>query len=400
MNKPRLMIIGASWEQVPLIKTAKKMGYCVLATSPLANSEGLLFADETAIVDPRDLREVLKIAQDFLPLGITADECDYSHYAAVYASIQLGLNNDGLVGAQYTTNKLWMREMCKKSHILQPRFMACRTFNDCKKAADLIGWPVIVKPVDNRGAFGINIANSIDELEYAYLDALMNAHSREVIVEAYIEGTHITVDGCVDQQGVHHNLAIASKEVIPGDKPIIIQVNYPASISKKNSDYILATNSQVIGALEIKAGLTHSEYILDKKGRCFLVETANRGGGVLTSAYIVPEMSGVNTNKLLINNSVGKEYNFSLKPFQGSVILKFFVFEPGFVKQILGLEKAKNIDGVQHLKLFIAPGDKLKQPQSGAERHGFVILKANNIDSINRLFKKTINSIRLVYEDD
>jgi len=394
------MIIGASWEQVPLIKTANKMGYYVLATSPIAESEGFSFADESAIIDPRDLRGVMKIAQDFKPTGITADECDYSHYAAVYASIQLGLHNDGLAGAQYTTNKLWMREQCHKSHILQPRFMACITFKDAKKAADLIGWPVIAKPVDNRGAFGINIANSNDELEFAYLDALMNAHSREVIVEAYIEGTHITVDGCVDQQGIHHNLAIASKAVIPGDKPIIIQVDYPANISKENSDYILSINSQVIGALEIKAGLTHSEYILDKKGRCFLVETANRGGGVLTSAYIVPEMSGVNTNELLINNSVGQKYQFSMEPFQGSVILKFFVFKSGLVKHILGLEEAKNIEGVQHIKLFVSPGDQLTQPKSAAERHGFVILKANNIDIINSLFKKTINCIRLVYEDD
>jgi len=396
----RLMIIGASWEQVPLIKLAKKMGYYVLATSPNIDAEGFNYSDEKAIVDPRDLRRVVSIAEDFNPIGISADECDYSHYAAVYSSIKLGLCNDGFAGAQYTSNKLWMREQCHKSHILQPRFVACRTFLDADKASGLIGWPVIVKPVDNRGAFGINIANTIDELEYAYFDALMNSHSREVIVEAYIEGTHITVDGCVDQGGVHHNLAIASKAVTPGDKPIIIQVDYPASISQESCDYILATNSQVINALEIKAGLTHSEYILDNRGRCFLVETANRGGGVLTSAYIVPEMSGVDTNKLLIKNSVGERFSFKVKPFKGSVILKFFVFETGLVKHIHGLEEAKTIQGVKHIKLFFNSGDRLTQPQSGAERHGFMILKADSGNKINKLFSKTINAIRIVYDKD
>ena len=195
---------------------SKKMGCYVLATSPLEDDEGLSIADEQVIVDPRDLRQIMVTAELFKPDGITADECDYSHYAAVYAAARLGLQHDGFAGAQYTTNKLWMREQCQKSHILQPRFLACKTFDDAKKAVDLMGWPVIVKPVDNRGAFGVNVAVSISELEHAYLDALMNAHSREVIVEAYIEGTHITVDGCVDQDGVHHNLAIASKSVIPG----------------------------------------------------------------------------------------------------------------------------------------------------------------------------------------
>jgi biotin carboxylase len=392
------MIIGASWEQIPLIKTAKEMGCYVLATSAEEDAEGLLLADKQVVVDPRDLRSILKIAKSFQPDGVTADECDYSHYAAVVISENLELPHDGMIAAQYTTNKLWMRDQCHKAHILQPRFVACRTFKDALNAMNLIEWPVIVKPVDNRGAFGINIANSNSELKHAYLDALINSHSREVIVEAYIEGIHITVDGCVDQDGIHHNLAIASKDVMTGDKPIIVQVDYPAKISKENRDYIFSVNSQVIEALEICSGLTHSEYIFDKKGRCFLVETANRGGGVLTSAYIVPAMSNVDVSSLLVNNALNQKFSINIKPYAGSVILKFFVFKPGKVAKVVGIEDVKSIKGVEYIKIFIGSGDELFPPQSGSERHGFVILKAINIDKINLLYQKIISTIQVVYE--
>lgn len=394
------MIIGASWEQVSLINTAKKMGCYILVTSTDEASEGIDLADEHAIVDPRDLTKLLEVANNFNPDGITADACDYSHFAAVYLSIRLGLKNDGLPGAQNTTNKLWMRQKCQKAHILQPRFFSCRTIEDSIKAVELIGWPVIVKPVDNRGAFGINVANSEDELKYAFLNALINSYSRDVIVEAYVEGTHITVDGCVDQGGIHHNLAIASKEIIPGEKPIIVQVDYPAQISEETIDYVMSVNNEVIEALEITNGLTHSEYILDIKGRCFLVETANRGGGVLTSAYIVPEMSGVDLSKLLINNAIGKDFFINKVPFNGNVILKFFVFEPGTIFEIKGIREVNKIKNVKHLKLFVKPGDKLEKPQSGVDRHGFVILKANSADKIDSLYQKVMNTIEIVYKND
>jgi biotin carboxylase len=400
LKQHRLMIIGASWEQVPLIEKAKRMGHYILVTSTTKSAEGLFLADQSAIVDPRDLPKILKIARSFQPDGITADECDYSHYAAVFISKNLGLPHDGLAAAQYTTNKLWMREQCHKVQILQPRFISCRIFKDAQHAIDLIGWPVIVKPVDNRGAFGINVVNSNSELESAYLDALMNSHSREVIIEAYIEGTHITVDGCVGQDGVHYNLAIASKKVIPGDKPIITQVDYPANISGENCDYVFSVNSQVVEALEIRGGLTHSEYILDKKGRCFLVETANRGGGVLTSAYIVPAMSGVDVSTLLINNALGKDFIVTPEFYTGFVILKFFVFKPGQVKKILGVKEAKQLEGVQHIKLMVSAGNILVQPQSGADRHGFVILKADTVREIDNLYKTIMSTIRVIYEEN
>lgn len=393
----RLMVIGGTWEQEPLIKAAKEMGCYVLATDGDEKSAGLRHADETKILDPRDLPQALKIARDFDPDGITADECDYSHYAAVYASVQLGLPNAGLSAAQLTTNKLWMRLRCRDHHITQPRFFPCHTIEEATSAADVIGWPVIVKPVDNRGAFGVNVAHDEGALAAAFLDALMNAHSREVIVEAYIEGTHITVDGCVDQQGVHHNLAIASKKVTPGDKPIIVGVVYPAEIPDDARDYVLNTNSKVITALGITGGLTHSEYIVDEKGRCFLVETANRGGGVLTSAKIVPAVSGVDVSRLLINNALGLSYDVEPRMAEGVVMLTFFVFPPGKVKSIRNVDKAKALPGVVDLFMLIDEGQELVPPMSGAGRHGFVILQADNMDGIVALRGCVLDTILIEY---
>ncbi|RHX78268.1 ATP-grasp domain-containing protein [Leptospira yasudae] len=394
----KLMIIGATWEQLPLIQTAKKKGYYVVATDANPEAIGLQYADVTEQLDPRDLSKALVIAKKHQVEGAVADECDYSHYAATYVNETLGFPTDGIAAAQFTTNKRWMRERCREHHILQPRFVACRTLEEVEAAAELIGLPVIIKPTDNRGSFGVHKVEKKEDLKAAYLDSLLNAHSREVLVEAFIEGIHLTVDGCMDQRGEHHNLAIASKKVMPGDKPIITEVLYPAAISQESIDHVLKTNSAVIEALQIKRGATHSEYVLDDKGRCFLLETATRGGGVLTSAKIIPEVSNVNISELIIANAMKEKYEINLSFNRKAAMLTFFIFPPGKVKSIEGLDQVNQMPELLHIQLSIKPGDTLLPMQSGADRHGFAIITSENTESLQKMREVIFNTIKIQYE--
>jgi biotin carboxylase len=395
--KKKLMIVGATWEQVPLVKKAKELGCEVVATAPLPEADGFAFADYAEVVDPRDLQRVLELVRKHGVNAITADECDYSNYAAAFVRNEMGWHNQGMDAVQLTTNKHWMRERCREHHIVQPRFAACRTIEEVREAADLIDFPVIVKPVDNRGAFGVRRVNRAEDLESAFLHALMNAHSREVLVEAFIEGTHLTVDGCIDASGKHFNLGIASKKIMSGDKPIITEVIYPAEISPELSAYVLESNAKVIKALNIKRGITHSEYILDSRGRCFLLETANRGGGVMTSNVIVPAISGVDISELLVREAFNEP--FDVKPWKESkaAMLGFLVFPPGKVAKIEGVEAAAAQSGVLHLRMLIKEGDTLVPPQSGAGRHGFGIFLGNSREEVRALCEAANNAIKITY---
>jgi biotin carboxylase len=281
--------------------------------------------------------------------------------------------------------------------VVQPRFAACRNIDQVREAAELIDFPVIVKPVDNRGAFGVRRVDRAKDLESAFLHALMNAHSREVLVEAFIEGTHLTVDGCVDSFGKHVNLGIASKKILPGEKPIITEVIYPAEISEELTAHVLETNTKVVQALGIKRGVTHSEYILDSRSRCFLLETANRGGGVLTSNVIIPAISGVDISEVLVREALGEP--FEVKPWKESkaAMLGFLVFPPGKVAKISGVEEAMRVPGVLHLRMLIKEGDTLVPPQSGAGRHGFGIFCGRSREEVRALCEATNDAIKIAY---
>ncbi|MGH6955023.1 MAG: ATP-grasp domain-containing protein, partial [Alphaproteobacteria bacterium] len=315
-----------------------------------------------------------------------------------YVACRLGLPNDGLAAAQFTTNKRWMRERSLAAGIVQPEFRPCRSLEEAEAAVGALGLPVVIKPVDNRGAFGVTIVHAAGELAESCYHAVMHAHSREVLVERFVEGTHVTVDGCADAQGAHHNLAVASKTTIAGNKPVINEVVYPAEMPAGARDAVLEANSRVVRALGIRGGLTHSEYIVDRHGRPRLVEIANRGGGVLTSALIVPIVSGVDVLANLVSAALGEPFPVAPTPSTGVVMLRFFLFAPGRVKAIHGLEDASRIAGVAHVRLVIKPGDVLTPPDSAGGRHGFAILSGPDRAAIDRLLAEVVGAIKISYE--
>ena len=396
--KKKLMIIGANWEKVPLIQKAKKLGHFVFVTDESKFAEGFKYADKYQVINPRDLKKLLDVAKKYKPNGITADQCDYSHFAAVYIAKNLGLSNDGLTGAQLTTNKLWMREACLKDHILQPRFSSAKNFQDVEIACELIGLPIILKPTDNRGSIGVNIVRRKKQLRKSFLDTMANSHSRHVIVEAFIEGTHITVDGAFDQKGYHHNLAVACKKNMKGAKPVITDVLYPADLNKNLEENIKKINLRVVNALHLRSGLTHAEYILDNKGRCFLVEMANRGGGVLTSSVIIKNYTGIDLSELIIKNALKEKFIFKTLNKKTKIILKFLKFKSGKVIKISGLNEIKIIKNMLFFKLLFEENHVLSQPKSGAERHGFTIIKYSNKVQLRETLNKIKSKLKLIYK--
>lgn len=401
MKKDRLMVIGATWEQVPLIQAAKKIGCEVIATSNSPHADGFIYADHYEIVDPRDLGAIVEVAQKYSVDAVTADSCDYSNYAAMFLRNKMGFSSHGMHAVQLTTNKHWMRVRCAEKGVLQPHFVVCHSYLETCKASEIIGFPLIIKPADNRGSFGVTRVDRSSELEGAFLRALMNAYSREVLVEEYISGVHITVDGCVDSNRKHINLGIASKKTTSDEIPIILEVSYPANnIDEELIEKIFNINDDVIKALEIKRGLTHSEYIIDASGDCYLVEAANRGGGVLTSGVIIPAISGVNLSEILVLEALGRAYKVT--PWDKSLfaMLDFFIFPEGVISKIAGISDVVAHPNVLHLKMMIKEGDLLVRPSSGAGRHAFAIYIGKSHEELQNLKKITRKLIRIEYVEN
>ena len=101
---------------------------------------------------------------------------------------------------------------------------------------------------------------------------------------------------------------------------------------------------------------------------------------------------------MLIANALNKKFTYKKKKFNGFCVLKFLIFKAGKVVKISGLSKIKKFKEVVVIKLLIKSNQKISAPQSGAGRHGFVILNCKNKSEINKIYNKIIKTLQINYD--
>ena len=376
MNKRTALVINLGWEQEPLIRTVMSLGFRVVGITNDPAYSNHLQLDEVHVCDYRDLVRMVELAERIKPDYVMADQCDYSYFAVSVIAERFGLPGPRIQEAQVATNKWLQRRKGDASGLLQPKFRLVSSVAEAQQAASDLGLPMILKPVDNRGSFGVNKIERNSDIETAFVDALANSHSRLVLAEEFIAGTHITIDGYCFPKAGHRSLTLATKEMLGGARQVAIGIIYPGELSADVYRQAIANNEEVVCKLGFRFGMTHAEYMIDANGRSFLIEIANRGGGCYTSAKIVPAVSGINVTEQLVLDSIGAGRDLYVEQHGGSggsAYLKFFVLPPGRIRQISGIDRARGMAGVEALWLRLSNGDVVAPTTTDADRHGFVI---------------------------
>lgn len=396
----RVLIMPGGIEQVFIIRKAKELGLFVVVIDPSPDAVGFADADLTEIASPRDIDRCLAIARRHQIEAVVADQCDYSLFASACIADILGLHAPSVSAAQLATNKRLMRERVARAGLDQPTFRACRTPEEADAAVAATGLPAIFKPVDNRGCFGVSTVRSRDEIKDSFYEALANAHSREVIVETFLDGTMVTVDGYCFGPGHYLALGVASKRKVGGRRNVDMEVMYPAELPEDEVARVLDYNARTVEALGLTFGATHGEYLITADGTPYLIEIANRGGGVYTAPVIVPSLSFAPVPELLLRNAFGEfpgPEGVEPAPQARSTVLGFIDFGVrGTLVSVGGVDDALRIPGVLAVYVLARTGAPLPDITHGPSRHGFVIATAPTRDGARALVRQVRDTLQVV----
>lgn len=98
-------------------------------------------------------------------------------------------DQDSMIGAKLTSNKAVTTNLLKKAGLPTPNHAVAYDYRQALEAAEKIGWPVVVKPVDGERGEGVsmNIGNSAD-LQPAVELALKYSKLKGVLVEESVSG--------------------------------------------------------------------------------------------------------------------------------------------------------------------------------------------------------------------
>jgi carbamoyl-phosphate synthase large subunit len=391
-----MVIAGGEW-QVPLIRTAKAMGLFVINSNLYPDSPGFRYADVGLVADVLDREKNLAFAHEYKPDGVVTDQTDISVPTVAYLCEQLGLPGIGRGPAQLFTNKFLMREFLRQRGYPAPEYLLCKKPEDALGLAAKIGYPIVLKPPANQGSRGVFRVDSEAELPGRYADSVRASHDGDVIAERFIPGEGLTVEG-FKTLSRHYSLAVSRRETFAHNPMLGAVQIYSFTAEDIDFESLKQQHNSMVEEMGLNFGITHAEYILSN-GKFFLVEVAARGGGSGTSSHVIPAMSGVETNELLIRMSLGERID-ALAPSArtyGFAMISFLNFQPGLVKAICGMDKVRGLPGLLHISLNFGPGERLDLPRDGSSRQGSFIAVAQSLEELQVLQQTIRRELRVTY---
>lgn len=398
INKKKVMVVAGGEWQVPIIKKAIELGHCVINSNPHENSPGFKLADAHLIADVLDKESNLSYAIQYMPDAILTDQSDIAVPTVAYLCEKLNLPGIGHDISLRFTNKLLMRQQSCSLGQPNPDFKLCTDLRDVESFVNKNGYPIVIKPPASQSSRGVSKVDNLSQLVSSFELAKSFSSDNAVLVESFIPGFEITIDG-IKTFSRHYSLATSTKKHY-NHNPMVASDLY-FSNNHDEFDLIKLHNQHdlFIEKLGLPFGLTHAEYKY-YDGNFYLIEVAARGGGTLISSDIVPLMSSVDTNSLLIRMALGEKLDYIDVHFpkEVKVALTFFNFLPGKIKTIQGVEEALSFDGVKSIGVNLNAGDVIKPPEDDRSRHGYLIASANSKVDLDLLVSKVKNTVKVIYE--
>lgn len=380
----KILIIGVGWEQIPLILKAKEKGLYVIAT--VWWEEKRIPADKVYKVDNRDLQAIDTIICTEHPDYITADESDAAMYAVAFFAEKYHFYGPKLSTQTITNNKFLQRECVVGTSVLQPTYKLCWNLEMAQGFAMQIGYPVMVKPIDNCGSIGVSKVRREDEFEALWLKAIENSYSRVCIIEKCIEGDVITADGFCDSEGFEF-IATSSKDMYESNKNVAKVLYYPGKFSDTLVQTIKDNTEEVAKAIGIDFGFAHFEFIIEKNTqKLYLVEAANRGGGVFISDIILEEITGLDYASALLEMAMGEPVKLKCHQQYISKAMLYFLELRGKTEGHVAIENVST-----HISAaYLGARQNLSgvQEKASAGREGVLLLKGQTFEEMSAAGKQ------------
>lgn len=301
----RIVVIGASELQNPLILRAKEMGYETHVFAWKAGDIGERTADRFYPVSITETEEILGICREIRPDAVCTIASDLAAIAVNRVANALGLPSNPPETAVIATNKAAMREAFRNAGIPVPAFVKTGPGEDLSGIRRM-RFPIIVKPTDRSGSRGINKLASPEGLAEAVALAAGESFEKKAIAEEYLEGPEYSCE-CVSQGGKHHFLSITKKYTT--GTPHFIETGHlePAGLGPETAEKVREQVFRALDALHVTTGASHSEFkILPESGEIRLIEIGARMGGDCIGSDLVRLTTGIDFVGNVIRAAAGE----------------------------------------------------------------------------------------------
>lgn len=387
----KIMILGAGIYQLPLIKKAKSLGLYTIVCSIKGNYPGFKYADKCYYVDTTDTEQILEIANYEKISGICTTGTDVAITTLGTVCEKMHLSGVSKEAAYKATNKLKMKCALKSAGVKTAEFIEINSLTQLKIAYQKLHKPVILKVIDKSGSRGIIKIENAGNLEGAYKYCCQCTNSSYMLLEEYIEGEEIGVDGFIKDGKIELYLPHKKLIISNGKTNIPLGHELPLEMSDKNKRNLFLEIRKAITALDIDNCAFNADVFM-KDGEAYIIEVGARCGAT-GIPEIISQYCGFDYYEKLIKVAIGDKVNFDFKKSNYSCSNLIFSTRSGTLKSIT----YDDINGVD-VSIDVELGEQVNKVENGTDRLGQIIASGHSLNEIRDKVSQFMNSLVIVID--
>ena len=394
----KLMILGAGIYQVPLIETAKRMGYYTIAVSIPGNYPGFKIADKVYYVNTTDVPKVLEIAKEEGIKGILTAGTDVAVITIGKVCDTLGLTGISYKAAENATSKRLMKECYEAAGVRTARFREISVDTPDEEIASQIEgleFPLIFKAVDTSGSRGIMRVDSQEEFPAARANVLKYTHDDHYLIEEFIEGEEFGAQAFIENGELQFILPHGDY-VFHGDTGVPVGHFAPYDIGEEATADAKLQLTLAAKAMGLDNCAINADFIM-KDGKTYVLELGGRSGATCL-AELVSIYYGFDYYEKMIRVALGEKVSFESDKAVPNASKLLLSDRTGIITSI----RNDNVVGgdLCDIHFDYEVGDHVNAFHVGPDRIGHVITKGKTLEEAVKVLDEAMDQIHITVEGE
>jgi len=421
-SQPSRVIILASartYRNHPFLEAAKRLGLEVVkgrdVPLPMLNK-----IDSGLPLDYRDIRKsteaIIRYAEK-TPVGAIIGLDDSGTLLAANASAALSLPHNSLEAALAARNKHTMRQRFAEAGVPWPNFRLYRVGDDPESIAyeiqgphpsttaslrfasaqganSSVSYPCVLKPTTLSGSRGVMRADNPEEFVQRFerlRKILFAERCDEVLVEDYIPGVEVSVEGLLDG-GQLHVLALFDKPD-PLEGPFFEETIYvtPSRLPPETQAAIFEAAAKAAAALGLREGPIHAELRVNERGPWLLEVAARSIGGMCSKTLRFG--TDMSLEELILRQAFGMELDTQREKRAGGVMM-IPIPQAGLLRAVHGEDEARAIPLIESVEIAASLNYPLVPLPEGDSYLGFIFARGESPEAVETALREAHSKLR------
>ena len=328
--------------------------------------------------------------------------------AAAYAARTFGIPYNHPAAVEACRSKLRMREVFQNAGLPVPWFRRFPIAPIPEPSLEGIPFPCVLKPLSLSASQGVMRANSQDGflaaasrlarlLESAEIRAAREPNLDQMIVEGYIPGREVAVEGLLSD-GSLRILALFDKPD-PLEGPYFEETIYitPSRLPPSAQNQIAKRAGEATRALGLTHGPVHAEFRLNDEGIWPIEVAARPIGGLCARALWFCPGEGeppIGLEELLLRHACRMPGSDAPRERQASGVMMIPVPQSGIVESVSQVESARATHRITDLVITARLHDYIAAWPEGASYLGFLFARGNTPAEVERAIREAHRKLR------